>query len=689
MANIGFSLRSAFGLIPKTDKIESINKALTDELEKLHSYAESDELKEYLELKKLIESEEFNNKKKEILNLNFKSTEQYQKEIKYIKLKKDKKITNFFKVSDSQELSRFIETESSEELKTYLELKEYLSSSQHQQIIKEFEQGLLTERNKEKELKKLEKSSNIKTYFKALNSPKLVNYKNIEGSTELDEYNELKEFTVSQNLIELKKALAEQLISEKNKPKELKNLKKAPEVKSYYKISAKEETEKPSVIIELENLENYINSNEYKQKLSELDYKNTEEFKKEQKFKVLQKSKNIKDYFKFIESPLFKHYNSFKDSSDLKYFEELKAYIASPDHQNALKNYNYKESEEFQKEVSFQNLKKNKAILSWMKYQKSKSYILFKEIENSEVLSEYQELDILINSAEFIEFKSYMLDKDKWKKTEEFEKERRFEELKKSEDIVWYYKVKDSNKFDELKAWKITFEDDFTSGKIEEDKWMNSFFWGKMLLNDRYVIAGDKQYYTDNKNFELNGTSLKIVTKREKTKGKVWHPTHGFLTQEFDYTSGMLSTAHSFRQLYGRIEAKIKLNADYPIYQAFWLKGEKILPEIDIFKFNMDKKNRFQMTNFWGDPNNIKASNKVLEKLNGSIFTKDYFIYTLDWEENKLTWKINGIEVFSTANGIPNEPLYLMLSAGIQKETSQDLGNSAFEIDWVRCYQKE
>ncbi len=72
----------------------------------------------------------------------------------------------------------------------------------------------------------------------------------------------------------------------------------------------------------------------------------------------------------------------------------------------------------------------------------------------------------------------------------------------------------------------------------------------------------------------------------------------------------------------------------------------------------------------------------------GSTFTKDYFIYSLDWSENKLVWKINGMEVFSTNQGVPNEPLYLMLSAGIQKEPSQEFETSSFEIDWVKCYEK-
>ncbi len=688
MANLGFSLRSAFGLIPKTEKIESQKNALQDEYDRLNSYVESEELKEYQELKTLIESNEFISNKKNIAALNFKSTEEYQKEVKFIKLKKDKRFVNFFKVLASNELTAFNETETSDELKRFRELNEYLSSNDHKDLVKDFSEKLNLEVDKAKQLKALDKSKEIKDYYKTLNSVSLKNYNNLKGSSDLDEYNQLKEFTSSSELSAFKKDIAQQLVAEKNKTKEVKQLRNNPAIKQYLKNKNKEELEKPEALTQLEELQAYLKSSNYQTKLNQLQYKNTEEFKKEEKFKALQKDRRFKDYFKFIASPLFKHYSVFKDSDKLKEYEDLKAYVNSSEYQQAISEYTYKNTDEFKLEKEFESLKKSSRITTWQKYQKSKPYLLFKEIENSEALAEYQELEDFIGSDKFKEFKEYMLDKDKWKKTDDYQKEIRYNELAKSENIKWYFSIKDSKKFDELKAWNLTFEDDFTSGKVDDEKWMNSYFWGKMLLNDRYVVAGDRHFYTDNKNIEHNGTTVKIITKKEQTQGKVWHPVHGFSTQEFGYTSGMLSTAHSFRQLYGKIEAKVKLNGEYPVYQAFWLKGEKIMPEIDVFKFNMDKKNRFQMSNIWGEPTDFKSVRRKTEKLNGSGFTKDYFIYSLEWNESKLTWKVNGVEVFSCTENIPTEPLYLLLSAGIQKEPQQEIVDAAFEIDWVRCYEK-
>lgn len=688
MANFGFALRSTFGLLPKTEKIESVKEALLEEFSKLEAYAKSDELIEYNELNELVNSDDFKNNKNNILALDYKKTEEYRKEIQFNKLKKNKAIVNYFRVKDSSQLAEFKETDLSDDLKNYIELKEYLSSEEHKNIVTELNNNLVDEKNKEKEFKTQNKSKSIKDYYKALNSSQLKIYNDLNSSSELEEYTELQELVDGDKLLQLKNALSEQLKSEKQKVKQLKQLKSNSEVKAYLKSKDKEEIEKPNALNELEELQAYLESEEYKQKLTELEYKNTEEFGKEQKYKQLKKDSKFKTYFKFLNSPLFKHYASFKDSDELANFEQLKTYVGSQEYQDTLNGFIYKNTDEYKKEEQFESLKKSSKIVNWEKYQKSKPYILFKEIEESDLLKEYEELEEFINSDKFKEYKEYMLDKEKWQKTDDFQKETRLKELEKSADIKWYMSTKDSNKFDELKSWNITFEDDFTSGKVDETKWMNSFFWGKMNLNERYVIAGEKQYYTDNKNFEINGTTLKIVTKNEQIEGKVWHPVHGFAPQKFNYTSGMLSTAHSFRQKYGKIEAKIKLNAQYPIYQAFWLKGEKILPEIDVFKFNMDKKNRLQLSSIIGDPMDYKNAKPTTSKLNGGSFTKDYFIYTLDWEENKISWKINGIEVFKTTDNVPNEPLYLMLSSGLISEPKEQIENNAFEIDWVRCYEK-
>lgn len=434
-------------------------------------------------------------------------------------------------------------------------------------------------------------------------------------------------------------------------------------------------------------LDSYVNSNEFKTRkaqITSLNYSASEYCEKEKKYLKLSKDKRIKNYFSVPQSADYKRFTTI-DASDMpKRYQEL-AGIANLAKLAKQKAKTDEEMAELQKNKAlfeeFKSLKNSADLKFWTKYKNSKPYKMYVETEGSFLVSDYNELDAFVKSDEFKQQKEYLLDKNRFSKTEDAQKESKYNELKNSENIKWYQANANTNKFDSLKAWNLTFEENFDDAKIDDAKWMNSFFWGKMVLNDRYVLAGDKQYYTDNKNIDIKQSVLRILTKKEKATGKVWDAKHGFFTQDFDYTSGMLSTANSFRQQYGKFEAKIKIDAQNPVYQAFWLKGEKIEPQIDIFKYNVGKSGSLQVSTY---DNGKSAGNKF----GGSGLAKDFFIYSVEWEQNKITWKINGVEFASTSNAVPQEPLFIMLSAGLNKNANDANLPSAFEIDWVRCYEK-
>ena len=443
-----------------------------------------------------------------------------------------------------------------------------------------------------------------------------------------------------------------------------------------------EEFKKSDTLKTFNKLQEYVDSAEFKKIKSDvtsLKYADSEYYKKEQQYIALEKDKRVKNYFSVSQSADLKRFESAANSDALKRMKELVETVNSADFQQAKNDKSNPEKVAECKAMlkEFKQLRKNSEIKFWTKYQNKSAYKMYVETSNSSLIADYEELKAYVNSEEFKKQKEYLLDKDRFSKTDEAKREQQFIEMQNSEEIKWYQATVNSNKFDELKAWKLTFEDNFDETKVDEQKWMNSFFWGKMMLNDRYVLAGDKQYYTDNKNVDIKNSVLSIVTKKEKATGKVWDAKHGFFTQDFDYTSGLLSTANSFRQQYGRFEAKIKINAEAPVYQAFWLKGENKEPEIDIFKYNI-KKGQMQLSAY---NKGAAAGNKF----GGSGLAKDFFIYTVDWSSDKISWKINGYEVASTTNNI-NEPLFIMLSAGLNKDA--DNLPAAMQVDWVRCYEK-
>ncbi len=253
-----------------------------------------------------------------------------------------------------------------------------------------------------------------------------------------------------------------------------------------------------------------------------------------------------------------------------------------------------------------------------------------------------------------------------------FKQLQEYETLKKSEDIIWYFKVKDSNKFDVLKHRELTFSDEFDGDKLDTKVWLTNYFYGDKLLKDNYTVGNDLQAYTEKDNFEIRNSVLKIITKAQKKEGKAWSKD-GFITKEFGYTSGLINTGTSFRQKYGIFTAKVKLG-DPAAKNAFWMLSDKITPHIDVCRTANGK----VICDHFATPE------KRLKAAIGSKYASDFYIFTLEWTADKLTWKVNDTEILTQTSDVPQEPMYILFSGGLDKPIN---GMTALEIDWIRVYQ--
>jgi len=419
-----------------------------------------------------------------------------------------------------------------------------------------------------------------------------------------------------------------------------------------------------------------VTSSDFQNKKKEIEsenYKGSEENAREKEFFTLEKSKDIKMYFSTLAGPALKKFQELDGSKKISEFEELQKLVTSLEFREKSKTKEFRDSEDAKKLDEFNRLKNSSEIKDYYSFKKSKEYANFKNIDGSSRLARYEELKQYVSTTEFKERKEYLLDKKRFEKTEMFKQLVEYNTLKKNVDIVWYFKVKDSNKFDILKERQLLFGDEFDSDKLDSKKWITNYYWGEKLLKDRYSVEGDLQAYTEKENFEFRNSCIKINTKPQKVTGKVWSAANGFTVKEFAYTSGMINSALSFRQKYGVFTAKIKLG-DPNAKAAFWLLGDKITPHIDICRAGKGK--------VWFDYFSNKDG-KAKTSL-GSKYAGDFFIYSLEWTPDKLVWKINNTEVFSQTTDVPQEPMYISLAGGLDKP----VGNmTSMEIDWVRVYQ--
>lgn len=424
------------------------------------------------------------------------------------------------------------------------------------------------------------------------------------------------------------------------------------------------------------DLESTVLSEEFKRNRKSIEsksFKKSELFLEEKKLKKLQRSKNFKIYFKLKDSSDISTHELVKDSEDLTRFKELKTIVTSS-------SFNKKEQADELSE--FKRLKSSQKLKDYFKFEKSKAYRIFKEVDKSKGLDDYYSLEEKIKSEEFQHEKAFLLDKKRYEQTEDFKKYQEHQELSNSDKFKKYFALKQKNSFDELKKWELSFSEEFESGKLDNEKWITKYFWGEELMNKGYSLDSDLHIFTDGKNIDHNTSSVVLQAKKEKQEGLKWNPSLGFIPSEFDYTSAIINTGQSFRQKYGRFEAKIKLTNADQVANSFWMVADKKAPHIDVLRtFNGGK---LSVGNFWGNEN--QPSSKQF-KIKGIDFSKGYFIYTLDWTSNELTWKINDIVVKTQTEGIPKDPMFLNFSLGVTKE--QTNLNASLEIDWVRCYKRK
>ena len=519
------------------------------------------------------------------------------------------------------------------------------------------------------------------TEFEKLNvfagSDKLAKYLELDGLVNSSDF-----IQKCKEIVSLKYKGSEEYSAEK----EFMNLRKSKDIILYFKTLSSHELKRfkdlegSEKINSFEKLEKFIKSSEFreKKKMKPVTFKDTDEYQKLIEYKVLKSDSEVRDFLRSKKKRLFRRSRVKKEIEKTKAilrYEELDIFIKSPGFlaKKNMKPITFKDSEEYKKLLEYKRIKKSTEIKEFYKFKSSKEYANYLNTDGSTRITRYNELKEYVASAEFKEKKDYLLDKKRFEKSEMFKEVQEYNKLKKSEDIIWYFKVKDSNKFDVLKHRELTFNDEFDGEKLDTKKWLTNYYWGEKLLKDRYSVESDLQAYTEKENFELHNSILKINTKPQKVTGKVWSAAHGFSPKEFSYTSGLINSGTSFRQKYGVFTAKIKLG-DPNAKTSFWMLADKITPHIDICRTSKGK--------VWFDYFSVNGN--IAKTSIGSRYSNDFFIYTLEWTSDKLVWKINDTEVFSQTSNVPQEPMYVVLSGGLDKPIN---GLTSMEIDWVRVYE--
>lgn len=663
----------------------------SENLKFFNDFADSDTLSKYNHLKSYFESKDYqqflqdlSEKKKSLLQLG----EEFRN------LSKKPEIVRYFKIKNSGQLAKFQQVAKSEKLEKYLQLETFAKSEQLASLKSSLKQKLDELDNQLKKYKTLVKNKEIINYKKLVNAEQLKHFETVKNSDLPEKFAGLEKMIRSQEFLTAKKEMKKdefqqspfyEALQEYNALKNDKSFQAALKFEKSAPYQLYIKTCSSDLLAGFLELEKTVTAAGFDENMKACRYENNPEFLQEKEFFNLLRDKDIQHWLKYSKSDDLRHFNEIDASDLLQHFTELQSLVNSEKYKGELQSSEFKNTEQFKDLQSFENLKKDQGIVKYFKFEKSPEYATYLQIEGSDALKRYFELKETIESEAFKDFKAYMEDPKKWEKSEAYSKQQEYLKLKTDATIIWYFKCLKNDTFRLLKQWNLTFEDHFNQPGLDIDKWLTSYFWGEVLLHDSYVLEKDKHYLTNGKNIEIQDSCLKIITRREKVAGKSWTQQFGFMPKNFDYTSGIICTAHSFRQKYGKFEAKIKFSHRYPVYQAFWLRGDKITPEVDIAKYHHPKAGKLFGGNHWQENNQVK--NKIF-KVSGLDFDKKEYIYTLIWTPESLTWQINGITFAQQKGGLPDEPLYLIFNAGLTGEAKDNHLPVSMTVDWVRCYEQ-
>jgi serralysin len=244
---------------------------------------------------------------------------------------------------------------------------------------------------------------------------------------------------------------------------------------------------------------------------------------------------------------------------------------------------------------------------------------------------------------------------------------------------------------------ELIFADEFD--RLDLQRYDTKFFWGARWLKPP---VGEKQVYTDPSYtgtgaypLGLNPFSVEdgiLHIKAERPRSTVVPYLQGQT-----YTSGLLTTFHSFSALYGYFEIRAKLPAGKGFHPTFWLLQRELLPqppsEIDICETIGDRLTTSDMTIHWADAHNRPRAEGG--HLTVPDLSKDFHRFGVYWTAEWIAWYFDGQRVYYVQTPFRmHKPMHLLLNLAVGGTWEGSPNQSTrfpadFAVDYIRAYNVE
>ncbi|MEM7454171.1 MAG: glycoside hydrolase family 16 protein [Planctomycetota bacterium] len=240
-------------------------------------------------------------------------------------------------------------------------------------------------------------------------------------------------------------------------------------------------------------------------------------------------------------------------------------------------------------------------------------------------------------------------------------------------------------------GWNLVWSDEFEGDDL------NSGNWTRQILPEPFNDEWQQYFDHEENSYVEDGYLVLKAIHHSETHGKD------------QYTSARLHTGGKQAWKYGKIAARIQLPYGQGIWPAFWMLGADIdeiggntpwpfCGEIDILELYGSRNDALVEANIHYDDDGHKMMGAEGYELEEGIFAEKFHVFEIEWNEESITWLVDGKEYFTTdiSQESRNEfhgDFYILLNiavggewAGRPDETTPF--PSLMYVDWVRVYQQ-
>jgi len=251
-----------------------------------------------------------------------------------------------------------------------------------------------------------------------------------------------------------------------------------------------------------------------------------------------------------------------------------------------------------------------------------------------------------------------------------------------------------------LAQQRLAFSEDFDGTALDTSKWLIE----KRAGNNANTPNGELQYYTPDA-VSLSGGMLHITASRQVT-------VDPRMQLPLQYISGRVQSKQTF--LYGHFEFKAKLPRGRGLWPALWLRTPPVLPlngEIDVLEGYGSHPNMIQSTMHpWVNgveprqyaswlfvqptPDSPRFHRPDVTRIDNLIslprdLASDFHVYAIDWQEDHITWSLDGVPYFTVREQIPKKPMVIILQLPLSahwdgQPDSTTLLPQSLDVDYVK-----